>query len=76
MKVHSMTLKTVTNRPAIPMERSSLMGTVSSAENPIATVVAETISVPPACLAAISAAQPGSHPSANASRNRLTISNA
>ena len=30
MNVHSMTLKTVTSRPAIPMERSSLMGTVSS----------------------------------------------
>ncbi len=36
MSVHSMTLKTVTSRPAIPMERSSLMGRVSSAENPIA----------------------------------------
>ena len=49
MNVHSMTLKTVTSRPAIPMDRSSLMGTVSSAENPIATVVAEMISVRPAC---------------------------
>jgi hypothetical protein len=71
-----MTLKTVTNRPAIPMERSSLIGTVSNAENPIATVVAEIISVFPACPAAISAAWPGSYPSVNASRNRLTISNA
>ena len=76
MNVHNMTLKAVTSRPAIPMERSSLMGTISSAENPIATVVAEMISVRPACLAAISAAGPGSYPSANASRNRLTISNA
>ncbi len=62
MNVHSMTLKTVTSRPATPIERSSLIGTVSSAENPIATVVAETISVPPACPAAMSAAQPGSYP--------------
>ena len=60
MNVHSMTLKTVTNRPAIPMDRSSLMGTVNRAENPMATVVAEMISVRPACPAAISAAGPGS----------------
>ncbi len=76
MNVHSMTLKTVTSRPATPIERNSLIGTVSSAENPMATVVAEMISVFPACSAAISAAGPGSYPSANASRNRLTMSNA
>src|ERR1700753_3136368 len=74
--VHSITLKIVTNRPAIPIERNSLIGTVRSAENPIATVVAEIAKVHPACHAARSAAQPGSYPSHNASRKRLTISKA
>ena len=73
---HSITLKMVTSKPAMPIDRSSLMGTVSSAENPMATVVAEMISVFPACPAAISAAWPGEYPSFNASRKRLTISNA
>jgi len=49
MNVHSTTLRTVTSRPAIPMERSSLMAQSSNAENPIATVVAEISSVFPAC---------------------------
>jgi hypothetical protein len=44
----SKTLAPATTNPATPMERISLMGTVRSAANPIATVDAETSKVWPA----------------------------
>ena len=49
----SSTLMPATRIPATPMERISLMGTVNSATNPMATVEAEMSSVRPAWRAAM-----------------------
>jgi hypothetical protein len=65
-----------TKNPAIPMDRISLMGTVSSARNPMPTVDAEIASVWPAWRAAMTEATDGEFPDESASRKRLTISSA
>ena len=72
----SNTLIPATSTPATPIERISLIGTVKSARNPMATVEAEIRSVRPACRAARTEAEGPSFPAAIASRKRLTMSSA
>jgi hypothetical protein len=70
------TLMAATRNPARPMERISLMGTVSRARKPMATVEAEMRRVRPAWRAAITAQREVGWPVAMASRKRLTMSRA
>ena len=69
----SNTLIPATSNPATPMERTSLMGTVKRARNPMATVEAEIRGVGPALRAAMTEALSALCPAEIASRKRLTM---
>ncbi len=65
-----------TSSPPVAMDRSSAAGTISIAAKLITTAVADSSTVWPAWVSALSAASADVSPAASASLNRLTTSSA